>query len=82
VTADPFEYEITHPDDWPAVRSGLDDLAKGMGPLPVQTFENEEIRIQSDPIRRRDGPPEEYLEWTRGEMLKLAGVASAELADE
>jgi hypothetical protein len=89
VTADPFEWTITHPDEseeWDRLSVSLEGKSTGEEPvhIPDEYIETDAgtFRLHTDAISTHDDTPREHLEWTRDGVMGLYGVASVELADE
>lgn len=83
VTADPYEYEITHPDaGWDSLRLSLEGKERGEEALEPTEIHAEDFRITIDNSIRHDRTPEDHLSWIRDEVVARSDVESATITDE
>ena len=83
VTADPYSYQITHPDaGWDGLAAELEGYGDGQEALAGEQVIDEGFTVRFDNVEYHDETPEEHLEWVRDEMLLDPEVDSASLADE
>jgi hypothetical protein len=86
IRADPYEWEITHPDTaWAqfnvdAKIAGLADARERVGGNPE--FVNAEGRMYSSQFVYHGETPKEHLEWVEEQMQLAESVASTVLTDE
>ena len=84
VTADPYEYAMTHPDTtkYRFKESSLAVSAEGVAPVHSPPVETEDMTIRHDGEERIDSTPKSHLEYVRDQQLKAPDVDSATLIDE
>lgn len=83
VTANPYTYQITHPDPgWEGVKVSLEGHESGEEALPGEAVVEDGFSIRFDNVEYHDDTPKSHLEWVRDNVKWSPEVDSVSLADE
>ncbi|MFC3958661.1 hypothetical protein [Halovivax cerinus] len=83
VTADPYEFEITHPDaGWDGLRHSLSVKADGVEQLPGESVTVDGVTLPHERFAFHERNPKNHLEYVRENVQYHSDVGSVSLIDE